>query len=62
MFWFFLVFFGGLFIYFFGAANFIDGIQQSRESSLGPSCYYGGVWGGNCEGDAHCGRLSWERE
>jgi hypothetical protein len=22
--------------------NFIDGIQESREGSLGPFCYYGG--------------------
>ena len=33
--------------------NFIDGIQESREGSLGPSCYYG-VWDRNCEGDAQC--------
>jgi len=27
------------------AANFTDGIQESREGSLGPSCHYG-VWDG----------------
>jgi hypothetical protein len=27
-----------------GAANFIDGIQESREGSLGPSCYGGLGW------------------
>jgi hypothetical protein len=32
------------FLFFFvGAANFIDGIQESREGSLGPSRYYGGL-------------------
>jgi len=25
--------------------NFIEGIQERREGSLGPSCYYG-VWDG----------------
>lgn len=32
-----------LFFWGVGAANFIDGIQESREGSLGPSCYYGGL-------------------
>jgi hypothetical protein len=26
-----------------GLANFIDGIQESREDSLVSSCYYGGL-------------------
>jgi hypothetical protein len=25
------------------ATNFIDGIQESREGSSGPSCYYGSL-------------------
>jgi hypothetical protein len=32
------------FFFFLGAANFIDGIQESREDSLGPSCYGGLGW------------------
>jgi hypothetical protein len=44
-----------------GAANFIYGIQESRQDSLGPSCYYGGL-GGNCEGDAQCWGPSWDRD
>lgn len=41
--------------------NFIDGIQESREGSLGSSCYYG-VWDRNCEGDAQCWGPSWDRD
>jgi hypothetical protein len=33
--------------------NFIDGIQESGESSLGPPIIIG-VWDENCEGDVQC--------
>lgn len=39
--------------------DFTDVIQESREGSLGPTCYYGGL-GWNCEGDAQCWGLSWD--
>jgi hypothetical protein len=32
---------GNYIIFLGGAENFIDGIQETREGSLGPSCYYG---------------------
>jgi hypothetical protein len=30
-------------LFFLSGVNFIDGIQKSREDSLGPSFYYGGL-------------------
>jgi hypothetical protein len=51
------------FLFFFlkvSAVNFIDDIQESRAPEALPIIV--GVWDGNCERDAQCQELSWDRD
>jgi hypothetical protein len=44
---------------FVGSANFIDDIQESRDLEASPIITE--FWNGNCEGDAQCWELNWNR-